>query len=170
MPLIKVLGRKARPVMKEIRWNISLHPSHWPFLWLLESHVLAGSFQKVAHDAARLGKRRVAQEPWVSWCHFFVGCVAWFIVSLAPLCKGSSKQLGRERRKCRSSQCSLQRDLCWERSPETQLFLWEGDLKALVTWGWGKLQNSLFSVTRMLLPAGWKPGSSAEMVFCSPAS
>lgn len=84
MPLIKVLGREARPVTQEIMWNISFHPSHWPFLWLLESHVPAGSFQKVAHDAARLGKRRVAQEPWVSWCHFFVGCVAWFIVPLAP--------------------------------------------------------------------------------------
>lgn len=72
MPLIKVLGRKACPVMKEIMWNISLNPSHWLFLWLLRVICPCRILQKIAHDVARLGKRRVAQEPWVSWCHFLL--------------------------------------------------------------------------------------------------
>lgn len=55
--------------------------------------------------------------PFFCWLCCLIHCS----ISTASLCKGASEQLGRERRKCRSSQCSLQRDLCWEPSPETQL-------------------------------------------------
>lgn len=156
--------------MKEIMWNISLHPSHWPFLWLLESHVLAGSFQKVAHDAARLGKRRVAQGPWVSWCHFFVGCVAWFIVPLAPRRFAKAPVNSWAEKDGNVAHLSvIYKGTCAGSVLQKHSFSCEK-----VTWkhslpeGGGKLQNSLFSVTRMLLPAGWKPAPLCRDGFLQP--
>lgn len=158
--------------MKEIMWNISLNPSHWPFLRLLESHVFTGSFQKLAHDVARLGKRIVAQEPWVSWCHFcWLCCLIHFSISTTSFCKGSSEQLGRERRECHSSQCPFQRDLCWERSPETQLFLEKVTWKhSLPERGEGVCKTVFSLLHECCCQQDERQAPLCLMVFCSPTS